>query len=130
MASGTGERPLPDINQEKGLMGISGLRGAYCFEVPNSATRYLVFPSGYKGGLLVTGSYSTSYNKFSLYILQSGSTQTLQLSDIKVPTQSGVTITATNNTVITITNSASGYLWGGVLMFFGSSPTLETTLPS
>ena len=130
MASGVGERPLPDPASEKALIGLNGFAGVAKFEVPNNSTRYLVFPSSYKAGLLSVGGYGSSYdNKAGLYTVDSGSSATISLVPIKAATYSGLTITPLNNTVIQITNPA-GYLWVGVLMFYGGVPTLSTTNPT
>lgn len=130
MASGSGERPLGTPVQEKSLLGIDGVNGIKRFEVPNSTTRYLVFSSGYKAGLLTVGGYGSSYdNKAGLYVIDSGSTAALRLVTVKAPTQSGLTITPIDNTVIQITNP-SGYLWVGVMTFYGTALSLETTQPT
>lgn len=130
MASGTFERPLPDPEIERSLLGLGGFGGVMRFEVPNNSTRYLVFASGYKAGLLATGGYGGSHDdKSGLYTLDSGSSAIISLPPIKAVTRTGLTITPLNNTVIQIVNP-SGYLWGVLLMSFGTTPTLETTNPT
>lgn len=132
MASGAFERPLPDPASERSILGLGGFGGVMRFEIPNNSTRYLVFASGYKTGLLVVGGYGGTHDdKAGLYILDSssGSSATISLPPVKSPTRTGLTITPLNNTVIQIVNPG-GYLWGTVMMFLGSAPTLETTNPT
>ena len=130
MASGVGERPLPDPASEKSLLGLGGVNGIMRFEVPNNSTCYLVFPSGYKGGLLAVGGYGGSHDdKAGLYTVTSAASAIISLPAIKAVTRTGLTITPLNNTVIEIVNPG-GYLWGGLLMFYGEKPTLSTTNPT
>ena len=133
MASGVGERPLPDPASEKSLLGLGGFTWTLRCEVPNNSTRYLVFPSWYKGGLLAVGGYGGSHDdKAGLYILDSGTSganASLSLPPVKAATRTGLAITPLNNTVIEIVNPG-GYLWGGVMMFYGDKPTLQTTNPT
>ena len=130
MASGVGERPLPNPSSERSLLGLGGFAGVMKFEVPNNSTRYLVFSSGYKAGLLVTGGYGGSYDdKAGLYTVTSAASAIISLPAIKAATKTGLTITPLSNTVIEIVNPG-GYLWGGVMMFYGDKPTSQTTNPT
>ena len=130
MASGIGDRPLPDPSSEKSLLVLGGVNGIMRFEVPNNSTCYLVFSSGYKGGLLVTGGYGGSNDdKAGLYTVTSAASAIISLPPVKAATRTGLSITPLNNTVIEIVNPG-GYLWGAVLMFYGGVPTLSTTNPT
>jgi hypothetical protein len=129
MASGTGERPLGTVAEEKTLLGLFGLQFSR-FEMTANTTRYLVFRQQNKGGLLVCWSNGdTGADKCGLYQLASSSSNAIVLPVIKTFTRTGMSITPLSNTAIEIVNP-SGYLWVAVLMFYGESPTMETSAPT
>lgn len=130
MASGTGERPLPGIWSEKGLLGIGGISGAARFEIAPNTTRYLVFQAEHKDGVLITSTNGTSASeKVGLYVFGSSASNTIAMTAIKAVTRTGLSITSLSNTVIEIVNP-SGYMWVEVLMIYGNAPTLQSTLPT
>jgi len=129
MASGTGERPLPGVPEEKGLLGIGGISASAMFNLSANATYYLVFPTGIKTGLIsFTGVGTVAVAKSGFYIFNSGSTSDLQMVTLLAISQSGTTVTPQGNNVIRLVN-ASGNMHIGVIMFEGNAPTVTTTPP-
>lgn len=97
------------------------------FNVPASSTRYLSFPSGLKNGIIFTSGAS---NKRGVYIYGSTSSSGVNKTDIYAITQSGTGISETANAnYLTITNGSTG-MYVLVIAYFGSLPTLESTLPT
>lgn len=133
MASGTFERPLPDPADESALLapqlGLGGISGSAVFSFAANLTRYLVFPSGQKQGLLIIGSTSSFSAKWGLYMYYSSASGTISLQPVLAPTQTGLAVAGTSNTVVTIVNPG-GALYGGAICIRGGSPTLETALPA
>ena len=127
MASGTFERPLPDPADEGALLGLGGISGSMKFAFNANLTRYLVFPSGQKQGLLIIGSTGSFAGKWGVYMFFSSETGSISLQEVKAPTQTGLSVTGTSNTVVTIVNPG-GTLYGGVICIRGGSPTLETSI--
>lgn len=130
MASGTFERPLPDPADEKALLGLDGFSGVMRAEIAPNVTRYLVFQSQHKDGLLITSTNGDSASeKVGLYVFGSSASNTIAMTAIKAVTRTGLSITPLSNTVIQIVNP-SGYMWLMVQMFYGDKPTLQSTLPT
>ena len=129
MASGIGDRPLPDPSSEKSLLGLGGLSGVMRAEIAPNVTRYLVFPSQHKDGVLITSTNGSSASeKVGLYVFGSSGSNTIAMTAIKAVTRTGLSITPLSNTVIEIVNP-SGYMWLMVQMFYGDKPTLQSTNP-
>ena len=129
MASGIGERPNLSPSEEKSLLGLGGLSGVMRAEIAPNVTRYLVFQSQHKDGVLITSTNGTNASeKVGLYVFGSSASNTISLTAIKAVTRTGLSITPLSNTVIEIVNP-SGYMWLMVQMFYGDKPTLQSTNP-
>lgn len=121
MASGTFERPLPDLADEKALLELSGIK-AMQYTQSASTTRNLVFPSESKSGLLILASGNSL--KHGLYIFGETTSGDIRLTAIVAPTQSGLSVSASSHT-ITIVNGSAG-LYVTVLAFLGALPSVVT----
>ena len=119
---------LGDLGSQSGLAGV---KSTARFEISGTnITRYLTFPSGFKFGLLWCGVNGTNHDtKTGLYVICSSTTGVIYMNTIKGVTNSVLTLEAVDNRAIKII-SASGYVWFGVLMNWGGTPTMETQPPT
>ena len=119
MASGTIARPLPDPAEEKALLGLSDLQ-TKSYQIAANTTGTLGFSTGLKDGLLVVSAGDAG--KRGLFIYGSTSTGAIVLTTILAPTQSGLTITASGNSIVIVNKTYA--LFALVLPFQGGLPTL------
>lgn len=132
MASGTGERPLPDPAQEKELLGLSGLRSMW-FGVNANSTVYLKFPgNAQKYGVIFFDGAATTKRGMLQY--GAGTNSAIHITQIVTPSQSGTSVAAggnaSNNPVWVKVTNGTNYLYGMVLAYNGPLPTVETTQPT
>lgn len=124
MASGTGERPLGSIAEERTLLGVSAFAGAQ-YQLLASQTKRLVFEEGRNIGILILNSNLDA--KRAMYLFGSNTSGEFSGSRIKAPTQSGLTVTFGTNE-ITITNGTS-ILNVMVMMMNNNRPPTEVVVP-
>lgn len=124
MASGTFQRPLPDPTDEKTLLGLSGIT-TMKYAQSASTTRYATFKTEIKSGILILSAGGTT--KHGLYIFGSTSSGAIGITTIHAPSQSGMSVTASGQT-ITVSNGSSALYWL-ILMWNGDLPTISTTAP-
>lgn len=124
MASGTGERPLPDPAEEKVLLGLSGIN-TLSYDQDANTTRYIKFPSKPIDGILIlsAGAGTGLDSKRGIYVFGSTTTGNVTLTSVL---QSSLTITGGSN-YVSITNGASHVYWA-VISFMGGQPTVESSL--
>lgn len=120
MASGTFERPLPDTEDEKALLGLSDLKSK-SYQILANVTGTLGFVTEIKDGLLVLSAGDAG--KRGLYIYGSTSTGPMVLTTVIAPTQSGLTVSASGSNIVIVNKAYT--LFALVLPFQGGLPTLS-----
>lgn len=131
MASGTGERPLGTLAEERSLLGINTFRFTTEYirmaDAGETGIRYLYFGSGnYQQGLVVI-SGTSSVDKDGVFFYGATSATNLHLRTILAPGQSGLSVVATGvGKYITITNPQYDLLIT-VLSFWGGLPEITKT---
>lgn len=141
MASGTGERPLGSIAEEKAAMELIGLSvqrasdmKLMTFGLDANTTYYLHFnDAGTKYGLLMLdGAVAT---KRGMYMYGAGTSSSMHLSAVLASSQSGTTVTASpsgkagKSNYVKVVNGAN-YAFCMIIAYVGVLPTVTTTEPT
>lgn len=125
MASGIFQRPLPDPTDEKTLLGLNAIT-TMKYTQSASTTRYATFKTEVKSGILVLSAGGAT--KHGLYIFGSTSAGAIGITAIHAPSQSGMNVNASGQT-ITVSNGSTNLYWL-ILMWNGDLPTISTTAPA
>lgn len=131
MASGTGERPLPDIIQEKNLLGLTQSFNVIRFSMEANTTMYISLPtpSGnvFRQGLVIIG--GSAATKSGIYIYNGTNATNLHVDTVLAASYSGVSVTKGGNTYLKVTNGTTA-LVVTVICGWGDKPVATSTQPS
>lgn len=131
MASGTGERPLPDIIQEKNLLGLTQSFNVIRFSMEANTTMYISLPTqsgnAFRQGLVIIGGLTAT--KSGIYIYNGTNTTNLHVDTVLAASYSGVSVTKGGNTYLKVTNGTT-VLVVTVICGWGDKPVATSTQPS
>lgn len=131
MASGTGERPLPDIVQEKNLLGFAQSFNVVRFSMEANTTIYIVLPapsgSAFRQGLVIIG--GSAATKSGIYFYNGTNTTNLHVDTVLAASYSGVSVTKGGNTYLKVTNGTTALI-GTIISGWGEKPTISSTQPT
>ena len=131
MASGTGERPLPDVMQEKNLLGITQSFYVLRFSMEANTTIYISLPvqssNAFRQGLVIIGGAAAT--KSGVYAYNGTNNTNLHVDTVLAASYSGVSVTKGGNTYLKITNGATALI-GTIISGWGDRPVITSTQPT
>lgn len=127
MASGTINRPTLPRGDEVKYLGYSDYTRVKCFASVTAATRYFVFTTQMKSGMIIISHDDPTL--CGCYMFGSSGSGSISLSAKKAITKSGWSVTASSN-YIKIVCGTNSSVWFMVIMWRGNLPTFTTTQPT
>ena len=131
MASGTGERPLPDIADEKSLLGLFSSFNAIRFDMAANTTIYILLPipsaNAYRQGLVLIG--GSAATKSGIYFYNGTNATNLHVDTVLAASYSGVSVTKGGNNYLKVTNGTT-VLTGTIISGWGERPIITSTQPT
>ena len=126
MASGTFDRPLPDPVEEKMLLNLGGIN-VVTTEVSTNGTGYINIPrnsSALRTGIIILACGVANGSGMYIYGRGTQSSASIQLTAIKAPTLSGVSVSVVGNDVVIETPT---YQVVRIIYFTGGAPTVSSS---
>lgn len=131
MANGIGERPLPDIADEKNLLGLFPSFNAVHFDMAANATMYISLPvpsnNAFRQGLVIIG--GSAATKSGIYFYNGTNATNLHVDTVLAANYTGVSVTRGGNTYLKITNGTTALLVT-IICGWGNKPVVTSTQPT
>lgn len=125
MASGIGDRPLPNLSDERTLLNLGQLKCMSQWITGDGWSRVITFSNTLvqSGLLFLWGAAGTGVDKEGIYYFAKSTSSNFHMRTIRAPSQSGLSVTANSNGTITVVNGIYG-LGLGIVVIHGDLPTI------